>query len=485
MAAVAPAVASVAASVSVVRVSSSVAVVSSAVVAATAAAAASSSHAASIAAVATAAVVQSVATTSSSASKSSAKKTTTSTSAVSTGTTAASTTSGSSHSINTGAIIAICVIVSICAIGALFAVRRCIRRRQTNKRSELPPPNTSFFQPYWRTSQISSNQNVNRGGEGFFMDDKSSSRQEARYSMPLAYGGRSGSGTPSRSSRANSWRKSLGEGTEIGTGEHHPNSNSMDSRSGTMTMVSNPSPLGAGAPLMPPAARSDPFLTASPSASQSSLTTPPDLASNTNNSPIDLTSSPTNLTPTDAPSRTGSPHLDSLPPRTDSPRSRTNGSQARRTRPPPEEHTRRQSQLSLASGYSERRNSVIRGPPHKSNMQIILPQPLAPNLANNLNVDPIGTSGPPSAYGNRHVSNRMSRVDLWADSLAHSHSLPNSIDHGEEQAPSRKGSRKERKSVESADLNGGALDRSRSKNNRLSRQEPLPTSRSGTPGTQS
>ncbi|KAG8900337.1 hypothetical protein FRC01_010172 [Tulasnella sp. 417] len=69
--------------------------------------------------------------------------------------------------------------------------------------------------------------------------------------------------------------------------------------------------------------------------------------------------------------------------------------------------------------YDHRRssvNSMIRGPPHKSNMQIVLPQPLAPTAA--------GNGLPGSTGGNyndaedsalRRNQRRHSRVDMWTE----------------------------------------------------------------------
>ncbi|KAG9045063.1 hypothetical protein FS837_007110 [Tulasnella sp. UAMH 9824] len=99
--------------------------------------------------------------------------------------------------------------------------------------------------------------------------------------------------------------------------------------------------------------------------------------------------------------------------------------------PPPSfnqvKHDRRASRMSVYSNYSSagtfsydhRRSSVgsmIRGPPHKSNMQIVLPQPLAPTAAG---------PGMPGSTSNgnydaddsaiRRNQRRHSRVDMWTE----------------------------------------------------------------------
>ncbi|KAG8872537.1 hypothetical protein FRB97_007553 [Tulasnella sp. 331] len=361
---------------------------------------------------------------------SSHKPASTSSSVTSTSTASASTSSSSTHGLNNGAIIAICVIVGVCAIVALFSIRRWIVRRKTNRETELPPPNNSFFQPYWRSSHISANNTLNRQ-QG--TDGESSMKHEVEYNVPLHYNDLSG--PPTESSR-DSWRKSIGDGLEMESG-----------------LLTGPSPLGTESPLVPPATISDPFLNSSPNTSLTSLPTPHD---QTALNSVDLASSSTNVPPDDfSPSRTESPRPGTNDSRTESLRPHVaNTSQSRRVRSPLEEHNRRQSTHSMASGYSERRNSVIRGPPHKSNMQIILPQPLAPNLASTL-VDPIGSTPPPSAYGNRNVNNRRSRADMWAETLSRSHTPgpPSATSHADDHQPSRKGT----KSGDSEGLHAGPI----------------------------
>ncbi|KIO30820.1 hypothetical protein M407DRAFT_145997 [Tulasnella calospora MUT 4182] len=150
--------------------------------------------------------------------------------------------------------------------------------------------------------------------------------------------------------------------------------------------------------------------------------------------PQSSSSSSSHLPPGAAPPSSFSHHQPPPPrPFSNSARSRHSIAGPPVQQPPPSfnqaKQDRRASRMSMLSTYSShtfsydhRRSSVgsmIRGPPHKSNMQIILPQPLAPTAAGNGNL-PLGSNT--SMYSDaaedaaiRRNQRRHSRVDMWTE----------------------------------------------------------------------
>lgn len=361
------------------------------------------------------------------------------------------TSSAHHRSVNAPLVIALCVLLGIIFFVVSFYLIRCLRRKPS---TELPPPTQSFFTPYWRSSALGgSSANVNSRGDSEW-DEESSVKNGPGAAPWLPYGPRP-PGPPSDSSQTNySWRKSVGEGSthDGGAGSRkvldlNQSEIALDNRPPTAASV--PSPLG-GSPLLPPTHVKDTSFFASPNQSVTSIANPSLPTSPDPSNPTDslLVSSPTDANPTN-----DTPSKDFFPPGSYRP---VNGPQSRQSTGPrirqqqhddPNKRLSRQSLYSLASAspsYGGDRRNSIRGPPHKNNMQIVLPEPLASGLAS-------------SPVPDLRQSNRRSRADLWADThVSRSQSPHASGAASDSEGPRRKSfsRRKSGESIESRDSHG-------------------------------
>ncbi|KAG8907570.1 hypothetical protein FRB99_003494 [Tulasnella sp. 403] len=319
--------------------------------------------------------------------------------------------------------IIVCVAAGVILFLALFAIVRCATRKPS---AQLPPPQTTFVSSYWNTHFKPPQPTHNHSGSAVFVTS------DPKY----AYGWTHphGAAFPSDSSQVSLFHSAASEGggydggtTSSGHGMSKTTltvdqDNPMDKLRHAPS-ISSPLTASKSSPGLQPVSHTN----LQPNASLSVSSIPSSTAKEAAVLPSDaadgkatpfpsasdkpLPDRPENLAP---PSPSRNQH--SITPRAVFPQPPVSGFD-------PVAH-RRQSRLSMYSiagsvqSFDPRRASAIRGAPHKTNMQIVLPEPLAA-ASNHAGMNAIGGNPGNSNSGfNRRQSHRASRVDLWTESHA-------------------------------------------------------------------